>query len=134
MTDCPILYVEDDALSREVMTVFLKRGMGYQNVTIFEDSTDFMQKVEALPIKPEVIFMDIQMEPLDGFAMLRLIRESEAFRLTKVVALTASVMNEEVRTLKDAGFNGVIAKPLDTDKFPQVLTRILNGEQVWEIK
>jgi hypothetical protein len=36
--------------------------------------------------------------------------------------------------LRDAGFDGVIAKPLDYDTFPNALARILKGEQVWHIK
>lgn len=134
MPDPVILYVEDDALSREVMQALLTRGMGYHNLTIFENSNDFMMKLTALPSKPDVIFLDIHMEPVDGFMMLSLIRQDETFRSTKIVALTASVMNEEVKKLKDAGFNGVIAKPLDIETFPKTLHRILNGEQVWHVK
>lgn len=129
-----ILYVEDDPLSRVVMGDLLKRGMHYENVTIFEDSADFMERLEALPVKPVIIFLDIHMAPLDGFAVLRLIRANQTYQGTPVIALTASVMNEEVKMLKDAGFDGVIAKPLDADLFPKTLQRILNGEQVWQIK
>jgi CheY-like chemotaxis protein len=134
MPDPIILYVEDDFLSREVMQALLIRLMGLRNLTIFEDSTDFIQNMETLAVQPDVIFLDIHMEPVDGFAMLRQIRKNEALRATKVVALTASVMNEEVKMLRDAGFNGVIAKPLDADTFPKTLERILNGEPVWNIK
>jgi two-component system sensor histidine kinase EvgS len=134
MSDPVILYVEDDPLSRVVMEVLLTRVMGYRHITIFEDGTDFMNRLKALPSRPDVIFLDIHMEPVDGFAVLHLIRQDEAFRSTRVVALTASVMNEEVKRLKDAGFNGVIAKPLDADAFPRTLHRILSGEQVWNVK
>lgn len=134
MPDPVILYVEDDFLSREVMHALLIRSMGYRNLTIFEDSTDFMNRLETLDSKPDVIFLDIHMEPVDGFMMLRQIRQNDIFCSTKVVALTASVMNEEVKMLKDAGFNGVIAKPLDADTFPKTLQRILNGEHVWNVK
>ncbi len=134
MSQPTILYVEDDALSRMVMNALLTRGMHYNNVTIFEDSADFVEKLETLPAKPDIIFLDIHMTPLDGFAMLRLIRDNAAFQTAKVVALTASVMNEEVKMLKDAGFDGVISKPLDSDAFPKALQRILSGEQVWQVK
>ena len=134
MLDPTILYFEDDALSREVMRVCLTQGLGYHNVTIFPDSSEFSAKLAALPQKPDVVFLDIHMEPIDGFAMLRQIRQDERYHATRVIALTASVMNEEVKLLKEAGFNGVIAKPLDYDTFPQVLGRILQGEQVWHIK
>jgi CheY-like chemotaxis protein len=50
-----------------------------------------------------------------------------------VVALTASVMNEEVEQLRAAGFHSCLAKPIDIDTFPDVLNRILDGESVWRI-
>lgn len=134
MSDPVILYFEDDVLSREVMRVCLTRGMGYGNVWIFEDSSEFEDRLNSVGAKPDVVFLDIHMEPVDGFEMLRIIRQSEAFQSTKVIALTASVMNEEVKMLKEAGFDGVIAKPLDYDTFPNALHRILRGEQVWHIK
>jgi CheY-like chemotaxis protein len=134
MPDPVILYFEDDALSREVMKACLTRGLGYHNVTIFPDSSQFNDKLASLVDKPDVIFLDIHMEPIDGFAMLRRIRQDDLYRSTRVIALTASVMNEEVKILKEAGFDGVIAKPLDYDTFPVVLHRILDGEQVWHIK
>lgn len=134
MPDPVIIYFEDDALSRDVMRACLTRGLGYHNVTIFEDSTDFENRLVGLSSAPDVIFLDIHMEPIDGFTMLKLIRQSETFPAARVIALTASVMNEEVKMLKQAGFDGVIAKPLDYDTFPTVLHRILNGEQVWHVK
>ncbi len=134
MDDLNILYVEDDELSCEVMSTLLKKGLGYQNLTIFEDSSDFMPRLIGLSSKPDIIFLDIHMEPIDGFEMLNLIRSNPAFDGTKIVAFTASVMNEEVKLLREAGFNGVFAKPLAVDAFPKALSRILDGEQLWIIK
>jgi CheY-like chemotaxis protein len=129
-----ILYVEDDPMSREVMQILLVDLMGYSDVTILEDSTDFLTKVEALKTPPKVIFLDIHMQPVNGFDMLKLLRAHERYRTTTVVALTASVMNEEVNLLRNAGFDSCIAKPIDQRAFPEVLTRILNGERFWRIK
>ncbi len=129
-----ILYVEDDTLSRKVMNDLLKRRLGYQQITIFEDSEDFVEKLDSLSPIPDIIFLDIHMQPLDGFEMLKQIRKNSAFQATRVVALTASVMNEEVKLLQQKGFDGVFAKPLDVDAFPNVLLRILDGEQIWIIK
>jgi CheY-like chemotaxis protein len=50
-----------------------------------------------------------------------------------IVALTASVMNEEVQELKTAGFNGCLAKPIDLQTFPETLRQIFNGETIWRI-
>ena len=128
------LYIENDELSREVMKTLLTRGLGYQDVTMFESSSDFEKRLNRLSHKPDVIFLDIHMEPIDGFDILNLIRHHAEFGAVPVVALTASVMNEEVRRLRDAGFDGVIAKPINYDTFPGALNRILSGEQVWNTK
>lgn len=126
-----IVYVEDDTHSREVMYILLVELMGLSDVTFLEDSTDFLQRIEKSV--PDIILLDIHVYPLNGFQMLSMLRQHPRFRHTRVVALTASVMNEEVHQLKTAGFDGVIAKPIDMDQFPILLERILNGENVWTI-
>lgn len=134
MSDPIIFYIEDDELSREVMHTLLTRGLGYTSVTIFESSSEFELKLDTLTTIPDVIFLDIHMEPTDGFTILNLLRQRTKYDSTRVVALTASVMNEEVKKLKDAGFNGVIAKPLNYETFPNALLRILDKEDIWSIK
>jgi CheY-like chemotaxis protein len=128
-----ILYVEDDSLSRKVMQMLLRGTMKLEHVTIFEDSSNFIEKALALDPKPDVIFLDIHMNPIDGFEMLELLRASEKFQSSYIVAMTASVMNEEVAKLQSAGFDGCIAKPIDKNRFPALLENILKGETVWSI-
>ena len=120
-------------LSRKVMQMLLCNTMKLEHVTIFEDSSDFMEKALALDPKPDVIFLDIHMNPIDGFEMLKRLRASEKFQSSYIVAMTASVMNEEVAKLQSAGFDGCIAKPIDKNRFPSLLGNILKGETVWSI-
>jgi CheY-like chemotaxis protein len=127
------LYVEDDPLSREIMRTALEMMMGVQTLTIFEDSADFMRRLNALPYKPDFILLDIHLEPCSGIELLRLIHASNQYKGSKIIALTASVMNEEMQRLKAAGFDGAIAKPMDVEVFPHVLRRIIAGEEVWHI-
>jgi CheY-like chemotaxis protein len=134
MAEPVFLYVENDELSREVMKALLTRGLGYRDLTMFETSAHFEHHLESLSHKPDVIFLDIHMEPVDGFEMLKMIRRNKNYYATSVIALTASVMNEEVRRLREAGFDGAIATPINYDTFPIALDRILNGEQIWNTK
>lgn len=128
------LYVEDDQLCREIMELTLVRGMGYSQVVIFEDSKEFLPRVEGLSPTPDIIFLDIHVKPHNGFDMLRMLREREEFQFTPIIAITASVMNEEVKRLKEAGFNGAIAKPVDIDTLPEILELILQGQEVWRVR
>lgn len=128
-----VLYVDDDPGSREVMDLLLSAVMELAHVTILPDSTRFIETLTSLQPHPDIILLDIHVDPLDGFEMLNVIRTLPKFSNTTVVALTASVMNEEVQRLQMAGFDGVIAKPIDIDTFPSLLSRILQGERYWNV-
>jgi CheY-like chemotaxis protein len=128
-----LLYVEDDPMSRQILQMILTRGMGYQDVIVFEDSTDFEARFAALSPPPRIIFLDIHMEPLSGFEMLDILRTHPNATGATIIALTASVMNEEIHALRRAGFDGAIAKPIKQTIFPALLQQIINGESVWFI-
>lgn len=128
-----ILYVEDDMMSRMVMQMLLEQQMQLTNIKIFEDSKNFDANLDELPFIPDLVFLDIHVLPLSGFDMLEVLRERAETQDCPIIALTASVMNEEVEQLKQAGFNGVIPKPIDIDTFPNLVQRLLDGEQIWRI-
>lgn len=128
-----VLYVDDDPGSREVMDLLLSIIMELAHVTILSDSTNFLETLTSLIPPPDIVLLDIHVDPLDGFEMLKVVQALPQFGTTPVVALTASVMNEEVQRLRVAGFYGVIAKPIDSDTFPSLLSRILKGERYWNV-
>ncbi|MBC8171825.1 MAG: response regulator [Anaerolineae bacterium] len=128
-----IVYVEDDPESREIMALLLAEDMGLKDFLILHDSQNFMTKIEQLPRQPDLFLLDIHVTPHSGFEMLTMLRQHPTFATSPVIALTASVMNDEVQHLKQAGFNGVISKPVDLDTFPEKIQRILNGETIWNV-
>lgn len=128
-----ILYVEDDAPSRRVMQMLLKFRLRLPTFYIFEDSENFKAKIDALDPLPDVVFLDIHVPPMNGFEMLKVIRENPRYQDVPVIALTASVMNEEVQQLHSSGFNGCVGKPLDQETFPELLQMIQNGDEIWRI-
>ncbi len=127
------LYVEDDATNRKVMRLLMERVLGTAHYAIFEDSTDFMARLKDLPRVPDVILLDIHLKPLDGFAILRLLRADPIYHDTLVLAVTASIMNDEVNDLRASGFDGAIGKPLSLQQFPGQLVSALAGDPVWDI-
>lgn len=129
--DRSFLYVEDDPMSRVVMEKMITGLEGA--VTIFEDSEDFMTRVKALAQKPDVVFLDVQIGPLDGFEMLNLLRKEAEYNGVPIIAMTASVTVSEIEELKKAGFDGLIAKPVRKRIFPELLGRLLKGEPIWYV-
>ncbi len=128
-----ILYVEDDANCREIMKLLLCKVMKFPGLTLLEDNSNFMEKIQALPAVPTVIFLDIQMKPYDGYEMLKMLRTDHRYERVPIIAMTANVMASDVETLKVAGFDGMIAKPIVRQVFPELLKQILTGQPVWFI-
>lgn len=134
MSSRGLLYVEDDPGSRKVIQMLLSRIDEPLRLVILEDSSDFLERVESTPFVPDAFFLDIHVLPHDGFKMLEMLRNHSRYAKKIVIALTASVMNEEINKLKEAGFDGVLAKPLNFYTFPETLDRILAGEKIWNVK
>ncbi len=129
------LYVEDDTYSREALEVIIHRVMrvAQEHFFVFEDSSDFLNRVRALPRKPDLFMLDIHVRPNNGFDMLKMLRADPEYANSRIVALTASVMNEEVELLKVSGFDGVIGKPINIASFPALVKRVLDGETIWHV-
>jgi len=128
-----ILYVEDDESNRTVIRLMMERALRLNNFVIFENSQNFMERLRSLPLPPSIVMLDIHVAPYNGFEMLRMIRNDLNYSATKVIAVTASVMNEEIQKLRDSGFDGAIGKPLMLSAFPSLLQKIADGNSVWSI-
>ena len=128
-----LVYVEDDENSILVMRMVVERIMGLPKLHVLQSRVDFIQQVKAIGVLPDIFLLDIQMEPYDGFEILSMLRSDPQFETSKVIAVTASVTNEEVALLKGGGFDGAIAKPLNIEIFPELIARVIKGEQVWHI-
>lgn len=127
-----ILYVEDDAMNREVLRVMLKKVMGFDDVIILENSENFMQQISKLPYIPDLILLDIYVPPHSGYEMLKMLRANRDYATQPIIAVTASITAQEVQQLRAAGFDGLIGKPFSMKTFPELLNRILRGEKVWK--
>ncbi|MCL4253426.1 MAG: response regulator [Anaerolineae bacterium] len=77
-----------------------------------------------------VVFLDLEMPTVDGFQLLKKLKADSRFSAVPIVAYTVHV--SEIQVAHQHGFDGFLGKPLDSDKFPNQLARILQGEPVWE--
>lgn len=103
-----ILVVEDDPRSRKLVVDVL-RVKGYR-VLEAQSAEEGLQHLASGD--PALILMDIQLPGIDGVEALRRIRDNPATRAIPVIAVTASVMTTQTRTLLDAGFNDLERKPV----------------------
>lgn len=114
--------------------VLIARMLGYMGIHC-EWKTSGYEVVEYADTLPrlDLVLMDIRLPYEDGYGALRKIRSSPTLKDTLVIAVTAEASLAQINKAKEAGFNGFIGKPLDPDRFPEQIRRILAGEQVWEL-
>ena len=127
------LCVEDDEMNRLAVKAVFNRMMGIQRLVVFDDSTDFISRLKLLEEHPTVFLLDVHVKPHNGFEMLKMLREDPEYHDAKVIAFTASVMNEEVEKLRESGFDSAIGKPINVSVFPDLIRRIVQGEAIWYI-
>jgi two-component system cell cycle response regulator DivK len=84
--------------------------------------------------KIDLILMDIFLPEADGYEALDALRGHPRFEQTLIIAVTADASVQNMQRAREAGFDGFIGKPLDPDRFPNQIRRILQGEAVWEVQ
>lgn len=128
--DATVLVVEDNVSN----FVLVARMLGFMGIHC-EWKTSGYEVVEYADTLPrlDLILMDIRLPYEDGYGALKKIRASERLKSVPIVAVTAEASQEQMNKARASGFDGFLGKPLDPDKFPDQIKRILIGEPVWEI-
>ena len=108
-----ILIIEDNEknlkLVRDVLQV-----KGYETI---EAGTAEDGIVLARSRKPDLVLMDIQLPGMNGIDALKLLRADAATSRIPVIAVTASVMQQDRNLITEAGFDGYIGKPINLKEF-----------------
>lgn len=130
LKDATVLVVEDNVSN----FVLIARMLGYLGIHC-EWKTSGYEVVEYADTLPrlDLILMDIRLPYEDGYGALKKIRASERLKETTIVAVTAEASPEQIKKARASGFDGFLGKPLDPDRFPEQIRRILGGDAVWEL-
>ena len=110
-----ILIVEDNAMNLKLARDVL-RFNGFRTLEATSGE-------EALPMarehQPDLVLMDIALPGIDGVEAARRLRAAPETKAIPIVALTASVMETDRARFVEAGFAGLIAKPINVLRFPE---------------
>lgn len=121
-----ILVVDDMPINRKVAQVMLDR-LGFSA----DLAQDGFEAVECVKKKDyDLILMDLQMPGMGGIEATKCIREQLAGKhVPKIVAVSASVFEEDRAACREAGMREFIAKPIDISVLGNVLTRLLGQKE-----
>ncbi len=129
LRDMTVLVVEDNVSN----FVLIARMLGFLGIHCEWKTSGFevVEYADTLP-RLDLILMDIRLPYEDGYSALYKIRQSSRLKNVPVIAVTAEASLEQVNKARSSGFNGFLGKPLDPDRFPDQIQRILAGDSVWE--
>jgi two-component system cell cycle response regulator DivK len=118
-----ILIVEDNEknmkLVRDVLQV-----KGYQTL---EAGTAEDGIALAQAHSPDLVLMDIQLPGMSGIEALGVLRANPATAHIPVIAVTASVMQQDRKLITEAGFDAYIGKPINLKEFLQAVRDMIEA-------
>jgi two-component system cell cycle response regulator DivK len=116
-----ILIVEDNPRNMKLVRDILQvKGHTTVEATNAEDGI-----VLAGERKPDLILMDIQLPGMNGIDALRVLRGQPDTARIPVIAVTASVMQQDRKLITEAGFDGYVGKPISLVEFLQAVNDML---------
>ena len=118
-----VLIVDDNPTNLKLMRILLA-AEGYDVRT----ATDADEAIRLLEVfHPRLILMDIQLPGMDGLELTRRLKADAATSDIVILALTAYAMKGDDLKAREAGCDGYIAKPIDTQTLPGVIAGFLEG-------
>ncbi len=112
-----VMVVDDDQPTLEVMNLILQR-IGYDPF-IYGNGLDALERMDQ--DRPDLILLDLQMLPIDGWEFLRRLREKSSARNIPVMLFTARPLIDEERERADQGVVKVLEKPVAPHELRQEL-------------
>jgi CheY-like chemotaxis protein len=108
-----VLVIEDNAQNMKLVSALLS----LRELDARYASTAAEGIAMANESAPGVILLDIQLPDADGITVLKQLRSNPLTAAIPVIAVTASAMRGDRERLLDEGFDGYLAKPIDTRTF-----------------
>jgi two-component system cell cycle response regulator DivK len=116
-----VLVAEDNPVNRELLRELLEnRGYSVIEACNGQEALDMVQQGQ-----PDLLLLDIGMPVLDGFAVMRRLRENPKLATLPVLAVTAYAMRDDRDKALNAGFDGYISKPINARDLANELERLL---------
>ena len=128
----PILLVEDNPDDIELTLHALKDNRISNDVVVARDGSEAVEmlfgegtsRAEGEPLQPSLVLLDLKLPGLNGFDVLKRIREEQSTRYIPVVILTSSKEHLDLMNGYKLGANSYVRKPVDFGEFQAVVQQL----------
>jgi len=121
-----ILLAEDNEFNQMVAQDTLGTLLPGIRIDIASNGQEAVDKVKAQQY--DIVLMDIRMPVMDGMEATKLIRALPgAAGQTKIIAMTANVMEEDVKQYFSLGMNAYVAKPFEREELLEKLAQMMGA-------
>lgn len=117
-----VLCIEDNPANLRLVERIMARRT---DIHLLTASTPGLGLELAMAHRPVMILLDINLPDMDGYDVMKCLRESEATRDIPVVAISANAMPGDLARGKAAGFADYLTKPISVDRLLQVVDGVV---------
>ena len=118
-----ILVCDDDPLLVDLLQYRLA-AKGY-DVIVAEDGGKALRRLQE--VRPDAILLDAMMPVVDGYELLRRIREAPETATVPVIMLTARKQEQDIVTALELGANDYLVKPFIPEELVARLARLIEA-------
>jgi CheY-like chemotaxis protein len=132
MSERVILLVEDNPDDEALTLRALRKNNIGNEIVVARDGVEALDFLfgtgkfagRDVSIKPEVVLLDLMLPKVDGFEVLKRIREDPRTRLLSVVILTSSKEQQDIVHGYNLGANSYVRKPVDFQQFVDAVRQL----------
>ncbi len=129
LSERPILLVEDNPMDVDLTRrAFVRQKVAYP-IEVARDGEEALaciRKWENTQPIPILILLDLKLPKVDGLEVLRQLKTHPLFHTIPVVVLSTSTEDSDIQVAYQEGANSYIVKPVDFDRFIQIVDHIHN--------
>lgn len=132
MSDRVILLVEDNPDDEALTLRALRKNNIGNEIIVARDGAEALDYLfgtgayagRDVSLQPELTLLDLKLPKVDGFEVLKKLREDERTKRLPVVILTSSKEQQDVANGYDLGANSYVRKPVDFQQFVDAVRQL----------
>lgn len=127
MSSISVLIVEDNPGDVYLIQLQLIESNIPMEIRVANDGHEAVHLIFEQGLIPDLILLDLNLPKLDGYEVLKRIRDGKAPD-TPVVVFSCSTRNEDIERATMAGASDYVVKPVDLERFNQAVAGIV---KIW---